>query len=171
MPIRLPIQQTWDGQPLAPEQHATVELSLVRERLLIRIDAPLGEDPPPVGDPGPTEALWEHEVVEVFVVGPDDRYTEIEVGPWGHHLVLQLAGPRNAVARHLPLACSTRVEGPRWTAEARLDSGLLPAGPHRVNAVAIRRVGGQRLFSAWSPLPGDRPDFHQIGSFPPLALA
>ena len=169
MPV-LPIALTWDGRPAAPADRAQLELIADAGALRVRVDAPLGEDPQPPAPPGPTDGLWEHEVVELFVVGPDDRYTEIELGPWGHHLVLQLDGPRNPVARCLPLDYAARVDGSRWSGEARLDRTLLPPGPHRVNAFAIRRIGGERRFFAWSPVPGERPDFHRIGLFPALAI-
>ncbi len=163
--LALPIERTWDGHPVERSRVARLELTAGPGHLVIRAFAPLGEDPPPASTPGPTDQLWEHEVVELFVVGPGDRYTEVELGPWGHHLVLQLEGPRRAVARCLPLEYAARVEGRRWSGVARLDRSLLPPGPHRVNAFAIRRIDGQRRFFAWSPVPGDRPDFHRIELF------
>ena len=170
MSILLPIERTWDGRPAGPDDRVEVRLIAERDLLVIRVEAPLGEDPAPSGPPGPTDALWEHEVVELFVVGPDDRYTEIELGPWGHHLVLQLSGPRVTVARCLPLDYLARVDGRRWTGVARLPPSLLPTTPHRVNAFAIRRVDGERRFLASSPVPGERPDFHRIAAFPRLDL-
>jgi len=42
-------------------------------------------------------------VVEAFFLGTDDRYLEVEVGPHGHYLVLQLHGSRNLVRDHVPI--------------------------------------------------------------------
>ena len=168
--VILPVEHTWDGRAVERSRQARVVLASEPGVLVIRADSPLGEDPPPPSPPGPTDHLWEHEVVELFVVGPDDRYTEIELGPWGHHLVLRLHGPRQVLSRCLPLDYRCQVQGARWSGEARLDRALLPAGPHRVNAFAIRRLDGERQLFAWSPVPGDRPDFHRIGLFPSVEL-
>lgn len=98
-------------------------------------------------------------MVELFVLGPDDRYTEIELGPHGHHLVLQLHGLRNIVARELPLRFEAQILGDRWRGRAWLDTSLLPPGPHRLNAYAIRGVGADRHSFAWSPVSGPQPAF------------
>jgi hypothetical protein len=170
MSILLPIERTWDGRPTRPKERVDVRLTAASGVLEIEVDAPLGEDPCPRRPTGPTDQLWEHEVVELFVVDARDRYTEIELGPWGHHLVLQLSGPRVASARCLPLEYRARIDGPRWTGLARLAWDLLPPAPHRVNAFAIRRIEGARRFFAWSPVAGARPDFHRIELFPTLEL-
>jgi hypothetical protein len=170
MSVRLHIDKTWDGVELPRAQHAVVELSAESGTLLIQVDAPLGEGAAPAGPPGPTEALWEHEVVELLVVGPDDRYLEIELGPWGHHLVLRLEGVRRPVERLIPIGYETERAGDRWTGVARVPRALLPPGPHRINAFSIIEIEGARRFHAWSPVPGDKPDFHRIGLFPAQVL-
>ena len=52
-----------------------------------------------------------------------------------------------------------------WRGEALLPYRWLPPGPHRVNAYAIHGVGEARRHLAHAPLPGEKPDFHQVESF------
>jgi len=169
-PLCLKIQKTWDGQSISPEEVATLTLTTQGSELRIQIDAPFHQDPCPEAAPGTTARLWEHEVVELFIVGPNHHYTEIEMGPWGHHLVLQFEGVRKQTAIHLPMRYTAQRTGPRWQGEAFLDLSLLPRTPHRVNAAAIRGVGEQRTYLSTVPLPGAAPDFHQPDAFVPCTL-
>jgi hypothetical protein len=171
----LTITTTWDGAPLAPTEQVRVRLHLSQGALHIRVDAPLHGDPPPLAPPGPTDRLWEHEVVELFVAaaspaGPP-TYTEIELGPAGHHLVLQLRGVRQVVAARLPLRFRSRRRGARWLGAAAVERDLLPPPPWRINAFAIHGEGDGRRYLAAFPLPGPRPDFHQPARFPAVSLA
>lgn len=170
MPLVLPIDRTWDGAPAAPTERATVALAIEGGDLRIEVDAPLHGDPPPDAPPGPTWALWEHEVVELFVLGEGERYTEIEVGPHGHHLVLQLDGVRRPVASGLPLELVCRIDGARWTATARLARALLPPGPRRCNAYRIAGPAGARRHEAMVAVPGEAADFHRLDRFAPWPL-
>ncbi len=147
-----------------------MRLRLSDRDLRIVVSAPFHHDPPPPGEPGPTDRLWEHEVVELFVAGRDDRYTEVELSPWGHHLVLRLQGIRHVVDAQLPLAFRARQCGARWIGAARLDRELFPPPPWRANAYAIHGEGAARRFLAATPLPGEQPDFHQPERFPNLPL-
>lgn len=170
MSLTLPIHHAWDGTPLPVDARAAVQLSLQGAELVWRTLAPWSRDPVPPGPPGPTPRLWEHEVVELFISGPGEAYLELELGPQGHHLVLQLHGVRNAVASGLPMEATTRTcSDGLWTGEARVPCSWLPAAPHRVNAY---RIHGQptRAYAAATPLPGPQPDFHQPHRFPPAAL-
>ena len=170
MTVALAVDRTWDGQPARPDE--SVELSLLDAGpdLRLRIDAPFHGDPPPPGPPGPTWALSEHEVAELFILGADQRYLEVEVGPHGHHLVLQLHGVRQVVARLLPLDLRVQRDGGRWTADALLPRTLLPPGPHRLNATAVHGQGISRRFLAWAPMPGPTPDFHRLDAWRPVLL-
>lgn len=168
--IRLVVGRAWDGALLEPEARTTVRLSIEGDALRLDVDAPYAGDPPPPGPPGPTDRLWEHEVVELFVLGAGERYTEIELGPHGHHLVLQLDGVRHPVRSGLPLALETRITGGRWSATARLDRSLLPEAPRRCNAYRIHGVGPERRYEAMVAVPGDQPDFHRLDRFAPWPL-
>jgi hypothetical protein len=167
---RWEIDASWDGAPLAPAERATVTACWEAGALRIEVDAPFSGDPAPTSPPGPTPKLWEHEVVELFIVGPGERYTEIELGPHGHHLVLQLEGRRQVVADGLPLRFEARRERGRFFGTAWLDAALLPPEPHRANAFAIRGVGAARRYMCAWPTGGERPDFHTLESFRPVEL-
>lgn len=180
-PRTLVIGSTWDGHPIDEALHATVSVTMTADALELVIDAPFFDDPAPPGPPGPTAELWRYEVVELFIAGPDERYTEIEVGPAGHHLVLQLDGIREPVAELLPLALTLeRVGGAGrsakasdgapvggWRATARLARGLLPPRPWTINAYAIRGIDADRRYLAAIPVPGPQPDFHRLQYFVP----
>lgn len=169
--MQLAIASLWSGEPCRDGERVAVTLTRVPDgSVLLSIDAPYHGDPPPAGEPGPTWALWEHEVVELFLLGDDERYTEIEIGPHGHHLVLQLEGRRKVVDKLLPLDLALAHARGRWTCTARLEPGLLPAGPLRGNAYAIHGAGKGRRYLAWAPVPGEGPDFHRLEHFRPLTL-
>ena len=140
-PVELEIATTWDGQPI-PSGHAVhMRLDVDGDSLMIQIDAPFYADPPPPTPAGPTDGLWEFEVVEVFIGGSSSNYLEVELGPHGHHLVLQLADIRSPTATCLPITYTASITGDRWRGTARLPTAWLPAGPHRINATAISGVG------------------------------
>ena len=162
-PLRsLRIENAWDGSPLPPTDWITVHLLEDAEGIEVRVQAPFYGDPPPPDSPiGPIDKLWEHEVVEVFILGPDGHYTEIELSPSGHHLVLTLDGVRSPVETCLPMDFQALRGDGRWSGKARLASAYLPSKPWRVNATAIHGSGTSRTYLSWVPLPGAAPDFHQ----------
>ncbi len=181
-PLAWSITRTWDGRAVDDEHHVHCTLRDAGEALVWTIDAPWNGDPPPSGadgQPAPvgsTPGLWEHEVVELMLLGDEDRYLELEVGPHGHYLALSLHGVRNAVARGMALQVETRPlaadgagpGGPRWSAAVTVPHALLPPGPLRLNAFAIAGVGAARRYLALSPAFGERPDFHVLSAFVPL---
>ncbi len=138
--------------------------------LHLTIDAPFHDDPPPPHPPGSTPALWEHEVVELFLFGDAMRYLEIEVGPWGHYLALSLAGARNIVHTHDPLDWHPQIVGNRWSGQLFLDRSWLPLGPYRYNAHAIHGTGQNRRYLSTFPAGGLRPDFHRPEVAQPLPV-
>lgn len=163
---RLAIAHTWDGQPLSPASTATLALSIDANHLYIDLDSPYFNDRPPPEVAGPTPGLWEHEVVELFVQGRiSGPYTEVELGPHGHHLVLRLDGVREVRDQLHPIAFTAEVHGRRWTGRAAVPLALLPSGPWRGNAFAIHGPADARIYSAWAPVPGAQPDFHQPACF------
>jgi hypothetical protein len=168
------VDRTWNGEPARPGEAAVVRLTVAADGLRVAVEAPFHGDPPPPGPAGPCPGLWEHEVVEVFLVsasaGPEPEYTEVELSPHGHHLVLRLLGVRRPVATGLPLAFTVRRAEGRWHGEAELPSAYLPPGPLRGNAYAIHGEGPARRYLAHAPTGGDRPDFHRLEAFVSLAL-
>ena len=171
----LTIASNWDGEPIGGDEQALLRLRLTAHDLHIAVSAPFHGDPRPRGEPRSTPRLWEHEVVELFIageaVGGKVPYTEIELSPWSHHLVLRLHGIRRVVAGGLPIDFRAWRRGARWLGAAHLDRALLPAPPWRANAFAIHGRGAERRYLAAFPLPGERPDFHQPERFPALAIA
>ena len=165
----LTIAHRWDGVRLA-HAAARLRLALEPDALRIEVEAPFHGDPAPTGAAGPTDRLWEHEVVELFIQGSGPAYTEVELGPAGHHLVLRLDGVRQVRDSLLPIDFAAEVLGGRWRGVARVPRSLLPALPWRGNAYAIHGPPRARVYSAWQPVPGAQPDFHQPAAFAPLGL-
>ena len=161
--VWLIVAHTWDGEPLELSERVAVVLEPRENGLRIGVDAPFHGDPPPPGPPGPTEGLWNHEVVEIFIAGPGDPvpYTEIELSPHGHHLVLKFLGIRQRVEGPLPLDFGAKIDGDRWSGEALVPWSHLPRAPFRGNVYAIHGTGKSRSYLAMTPLPGHKPDFHQ----------
>jgi hypothetical protein len=170
-PLTLCVASTWDGQPAAPSEVATITLTAGTAGLGIKVDAPFHGDPPPPTAPGPTWGLWRFEVVELFLLGDEGRYTELELGPHGHHLLLQLQGTRHTLRHSTPLAFTAQVDGDRWSGGLTLAWALLPPGPLRANAHAIHGPADGRRHLAWTPSPGDAPDFHRLDQFRPTGLS
>lgn len=164
------IAHDWDGDAAAEVDHIEVTLRAGVEHLEVEVSAPFYGDPPPDRPAGATWALWEYEVVELFVVGSQDDYLEIELGPYRHHLVLKLRGVREIIERGLRLDYTARIRGDRWRGLALVPWSYLPEGPHRINAFAMHGVGSARSFLAMTPVPGDKPDFHRIACFEEMTL-
>ena len=163
------IESEWNGNALPAQHWITIHLLDHGTELEIRISAPYYGDPTaPMSREGPTDNLWEYEVVELFIYGSNHQYTEIELAPSGHHLVLQLDGTRNVVATKLPMAYTATIHGDRWTGAAKIDKRLLPKHPQYWNATAIHGSHENRTYLSWVPLPGDAPDFHQPKCVRPL---
>lgn len=161
----LRVRHTWDGQRVGDAEAVNVRLGVSAGCLVITVDAPAHGDPAPPHAPGSTPALWEHEVVEVMLLGDDDRYIEVELGPGGHYLVLSLHGRRNVERQGMAIDYRVERRGSRWAGIARLPAAWLPPGLDRVNAYAIHGVGPARRYLAWRPPRGPRPDFHRLSAF------
>ncbi len=161
------IGRTWDGALLPAAGRTRLGLEPTPEGLRIEVDAPFAGDPPPDAPAGSVDGLWEHEVVELFVALDERRYVEIELGPHGHHLVLELDGVRQVVRKGLPLRFEARILGDRWKGSALVDRSLLPTRPVSFNAYRIAGVGEARRYEAFVAVPGERPDFHRPDRFAP----
>jgi hypothetical protein len=165
---RLVVGSTWDGSPVATDERALLDLVLDDEALELFVEAPHHADPPPPGPAASHDGLWDFEVVELFLLGADDRYLEVELSPHGHFLVLELAGRRHVAKSGHPLVFEARIEGMRWKGRATIPIAWLPPGLDRVNAYAIHGEGDGRRHLAARPLGGNEPDFHRLDDFAPL---
>lgn len=167
--MKLVIGHNWDGVALAEKDKARVEVYwLGNGDLSISIDAPFAHDLKPNNVKSAYWNLWDFEVVELFLVGAGHPafYTEIEISPWGNHLVLQLLGARNVIAQELPLQIlSLKRSETRWTAQAVVSQTLLPKGALKVNAFRVSGVAPNRYYHVMTPLTGSEPDFHHISQF------
>lgn len=187
MSVVLRVDRTWDGAPVASSEVAELTVGWQGGEmpgLHIAVDAPFHADPPPPGPPGPTDGLWQFEVVELFMVGAASsdgcpRYTELELSPHGHHLVLEFHGVRQVVRQALPLSFTARIDGSRWQGQALLGRSFLPSLPYRANAYAIHGTGLTRRYLAMTAVvaPDEKggvptlPDFHRPDLFSPVVLA
>ena len=167
--LRLHVAHTWDGHPLESSEQVNLEITMRADELIVSVDAPFHDDPPPPGAPGRTPQLWEHEVVELMLLGAGDRYLEIELAPHGHFLVLTLSGRRQIVHQAFVIHYDAHIDGARWSGTARIPRAWIPVGCDRLNAYAIHGVGSARRYLAWQPSPAaPEPDFHCLESFAPL---
>jgi hypothetical protein len=166
----LEILRDWRGHPLSVDAHMRFALSLDRDLLSIDVEAPYYGDPAPNGPPGPRDGLWNYEVAELFLLGEDDVYLEIELGPHGHHLVLELHGPRNVVQRLDDIAYSAALRGGTWSGHAEIPATWIPKPLGLGNAYGIHGIGNGRHYAALHPVPGEAPDFHRLEHFGPIGL-
>ena len=161
--MQIPLRWTWDGQPLRPAAQLHWQLSWTRAHLMVEVDAPYYQDPPPPIPPGSCDGLWEYEVAELFLVGNKQHYVELELGPHGHYLLLQLEGVRQRVGSPLPLSYQAKILENRWTGRALVPRSYLPDPIVAYNTFAIH--GQPRVYAAHHPVGGERPDFHRIENF------
>ena len=110
-------------------------------------------------------------MVELFLLNDAGLYLEVELGPWGHHLVLLLDNGKDL--RHsLPLDYSVqRGEGGTWTGRAVIPTAYLPPNISKLNAYAIHGSGDERKYEALHPAEKGvhkAPNFHRLEDFKPI---
>jgi len=166
----LEIVHDWRGQPIPQQETVRIDLALDARALVVNVVAPLHGDPAPAAPSGACEGLWNHEVVELFLLGDDERYLEIELGPWGHYLVLELAGRRRVVTARTPIEFEVQRGQIGWTGRAVIPVAWIPEPIGLGNAYAIHGSGDARRYRALHPVPGEQPDFHRLEHFGPIGL-
>jgi hypothetical protein len=165
---RLSIERDWQGLPLPAADRAWVAFERTAEHLELEFDAPYFGDPPPPMAAGPAPGLWDFEVIELFIAGAGDEYLELEFGPHGHYLVLQLRGVRRAWKSALPLTYAVQIDAGRYRGQSQVPMSYLPEGPKRANAYTIHGQSRARRYAAHAPVAGAQPDFHRLECFVPL---
>ena len=168
MSITYTVWYTWDGCSIPEEEETHFSLQFLNNGdLQLQIDAPFFNDPPPASKPGSCWKLWEYEVVEIFLVGEDGQYTELEFAPHGHYLTLRFDAPRSVIAQEEGLEYQAEIVGQRWNGHAIVPKKLLPPSIYRVNCFAIHGQNEERRYLCHWPLPQyEKPDFHQPSRFP-----
>lgn len=170
--LRLPLGRAWNGEPVEDRRlHGFLAVSAEDGGLRVRGGLPdPAPGPAPQAPPGTRVAnLWETDVVELFWVGPEGHYVEIELGAHGHFLVLGFDAPRVCVNEHATLAL--RLEHKRgeggWETATCIPWEVLPQPLEALGGFGLARGA----FLAAHPLPGPAPDFHQPREFPRACLA
>ena len=160
------ISTGWDHQPVDPALIHRIEVFHTRgSGMRVAIDAPKFDTPAPKAPAGRLWRLWEHDVVELFFAGSDGRYTELEFGPHGHYLALELSGPRQIISSEAKLTYTVETGAQRWRARAAIPQALVPTQIATYNAFAIFGPHPHRVHLVHHPLPGPHPDFHQPDHF------
>ncbi|XP_042233602.1 uncharacterized protein LOC121873859 isoform X3 [Homarus americanus] len=172
------ITTTWNGGAI---DHKPVQLTLSpssdQQYLELSIDAPFFNDPP--SPPGPAGqafyGLWNYEVVEAFFLNDDNQYLEVEVCPWGQHIVLMLSEQRVTIRHSLPLEVTTQRNPTTksWTGLAKIPITYLPPTVTKFNAYAIHGSGKDRMYESLYPAPenASNPDFHALQYFQPINMS
>lgn len=162
------IEQEWDGTSIDYLDQIHIDVELTDAGLQIQFLSWRHDDECPPTEPDPekgTWELWNYEVVEIFLVGEHGEYTEIEMGAWGHHLLLQLDGPRSIVRKEIPMQYEALDGDCRWVGSGFVERKWLPEKIVRANAFAIHTADGKRRYCSHTELPGPQPDFHQPDRF------
>jgi len=124
------------------------------------------------GDPGsgPTDGLWRHTCMEVFVgYPPGGSYLEFNLAPDGRWAAYRFSGYRAGMApltgiRAPCIGLTTRPDRLRLSAEVELPADLAAAGLRLGLAAVIEREGGQLDYWALRHAAA-QPDFHHPESF------
>ncbi|CAG2116745.1 unnamed protein product, partial [Medioppia subpectinata] len=134
-------------------------------------DSPHMNDSQPVGS---MDHLYDYEVVEVFLLGSDDRYLELEFAPKGQYLVLQLHGSGNVTKYPLDLDSFTaKIDGDKWSGSCVVPRDYLPPDLTKFNAYGIHGTDPDRHYLALSPTPYGKytdPNFHRLDYFQAFEL-
>ena len=167
------LNKFWDGTPCADERlYAEIWVTKVEKGLRIRVQAPELENQkiPDAPKEARVDGLWNYDVVELFFVGKDGKYLEVELGAGGHYLVLGFKGVRNLENDYKEFATDIRysqaVPG-MWQSGITIPWEMLPKELAGFNAFAI--TDGQ--FLAMNAVPGNEPDFHQPATYPEASYA
>lgn len=171
------ITKQWNGVPI---NHQPLNFTLSStpdfRGVKFEVQATLFNDPgpPPCPSGQACQNLWDYEVAEIFFLGLDEKYLEVEVSPHGQHLVLLLNGVRKPFRTMLRMSYSATKDelSKRWSGTAIIPLEYFPPGiaAGKMNAYSIYGSGSKRVYEALYPAPksSSTPDFHRLELFKPL---
>lgn len=179
------LETTWDNR--IPDDAPQIFIGIKpkqKDGIEVKVDAPFYDDPklPPhlESKPGRVDGLWDYEVVEVFFLGENLKYLEVELGPKGHFLVYSLQGRRNVTEHDLMLEQysaniykSSESGEQRWRGDAFIPFQFLPPNLTSWNAYAIHKSETDRRYMSLFPVPQGKfnaPDFHRLEYFQPIEI-
>ena len=165
--FQIDIGRHWNGELLKHEDVARFYFRF-DPHLTVEVDSPYYGDLPPDVDPGRVDRLWDFEVCELFLLGADAQYLEVELGPHGHYLALKLQNFRNVVNDNIDIVYKTQIDGRRWQGWAEIDRKWLPQKIKAAAAFAMHGSGDARQFLAAKSSLAPTPDFHHPDCFMPL---
>lgn len=171
------IDKSWNNQTVAEHENIQLHFEYVYNNetkgkdLRIQVQAPFYDDPH-INDTlpkGSMDKLWEFEVVEVFLLGSDENYLEMEFSPKEQYLLLQLHGYRNVIKYPLYIDIySATIHDKKWSGSYVIPSKYIPTNLSKFNAYAIHGSDDKRKYLALFPTPFGKykdPDFHRLDYF------
>lgn len=171
-----PFQLDWFGNP--PRHPAQFSLSLQGNLLHYQfwaLKAPDYDTAHGCGDF--VEGLWERDVAELFLMGPQGDYHEFNLSPSGAWWCASFSGYRQRIhAQPCPSAqVFSRAEEASWTTSLTFDLRDIPClGEEglqraRLSVTAILCPSEPEYF-CYGHQSGGQPDFHSPGTFLPVLL-
>ena len=174
------IQHSWDGKKIEDHEPTKISMRWHFQRMMgkphkrvirVKIQAPLLDDPDPPNEmAGICPGLWDFECVELFFANSRGHYTEIEVGPHGHWLVLLHNGYRQCFNKgeELQLEVVNEWKGAEWHCMLEIPLAYLPGNVSKFNAYGLHGSGEDRHYEAlYAVTDGSikEPDFHNLHFF------
>ena len=168
MALKLFVEKLWNGDPCPePNVHSVFTVRSTREGLLVRAQGNLAS-PARVPDAprgARVNGLWNFDVLELFLVGTNKHYLELELGAGGHYLILSFDAVRHCSNEHSDTLLDVHYEQhseTSWVSEVTIPWDVLPKKIHAMNAYMVV----EPYYLAMHPVPGNKPDFHQPDAFP-----
>ncbi len=170
--MNLEVKRRWNGDECPDKSiRGDFEVERTDEGLLITATAPKFsvEHHPNAPSGKRFDGLWDYDVLEIFFIGEDGKYIEVELGTAGHYLVLGFDGVRrrsNDFYDRIFEHTFNRSEDGSTISTIFIPNEILPTVITRVNAFII----ANQEFLAHAPLPGAKADFHQPDEYPMMSV-
>jgi hypothetical protein len=188
--IEVEINHVWGQSNRLDKPLARCFLRWTTQGLCFDIQACYFQSDPPTAPIGPLWKLWEWEVVELFIVGQEQHYLELEFSPHGHYLVLKLHTIRNIIQSLISLEYQSSLfpssqfyyssinhhfmKKSQWYGQAIIPFNLLPPPyintteeyDYHINMFMCYQHNNKKQYAFAYPLEGKQPNFHQIQKYP-----